>query len=597
MTTGDIERSERRLQGIPVSPGIAIGKLRVIARGFTAPESYEIEDSDIPHQKERFRYALEITREQIRTLYERIHAISGNKEAQIFEAHLLFLEDKMLISQVEKGIDDRKQNAEAVFYMVIQNYLEILRRVPDPYLRDKTADIEDICVRVLNNIEKQADPDADSEDEEEEEEEHLLITYDLAPSDTASMDTRKVLGFATEIGSNNSHTSILARSMGIPAVVSIDQAVLISRTLQLAILDGYKGILILDPAEETLEYYKTLQAKKKKAFHELEKLKDLPTETKDGFRITLAANVEFPHEFSAIRSVGADGIGLFRTEFFLLGGEHVPNEDEQARRYSELIKGCAPHRVIFRTLDAGGDKLTSEELEQAEPNPFLGWRGIRVSLSRPNMFKEQLRAILRASVHGPTGIMFPLVSGITEVRRAKKYVDECRAELKAKGIPYGEDVQVGIMVEVPSAAVIADILAKEVDFFSIGSNDLTQYTIAVDRVNHLVAKLFRTSHPAVIRLINQTIQASEAQGIWTGICGEVAADIRLLPLFVGMGAQELSVGVNVVPVIRYAIRALNFEECRAMVKKALLAPDSNTIMQLSKELAVKSYPTLFDQNN
>lgn len=594
MTTGEIERSERRLQGIPVSPGIAIGKLRVVARGFTAPESYEIEESDIPHQKERFRKSLIITSEQIRALYERIYAISGNKEAQIFEAHLLFLEDKMLISQVEKGIDQRKQNAEAVFYMVIQNYLEILRRVPDPYLRDKTADIEDICVRVLHNLEHQVDPDDEDEEEDEEDEEHLLITYDLAPSDTADMDTKKVLGFATEIGSNNSHTAILARSMGIPAVVGIDKVVLISQTLQWAILDGYKGFLILDPSEETLAYYRSLQAEKKKAFHELEKLRDLPTETLDGHKISLAANVEFPHEFGAIRSVGADGIGLFRTEFFLLGGDHIPNEEEQAERYSELVSGCAPHRVIFRTLDSGGDKLSSEDLEQPEPNPFLGWRGIRVSLSRPKMFKEQLKAILRASVHGPTGIMFPLVSGITEVRRAKKLLQECREELQEKGIPYGADLQVGIMVEVPSAAVIADILAKEVDFFSIGSNDLTQYTIAVDRVNHLVAKLFRTSHPAVIRLINQTIQASDTQGIWTGICGEVAADIRLLPLFVGMGAQELSVGVNVVPVIRYAIRALNFEECRDMVKLALQAPDSNTIMHLSKELAMKSYPSLFD---
>ncbi len=589
------ERPEKILQGIPVSPGIAIGRQKVTARGFSAPEAYSVDEEDLPREKERFRDSLERTKLQIKVLHDRINAISGKKEAQIFEAHLLFLEDRMVIEEVEREIDARKQNAESVFYNVIQNYLEVLRRVPDPYLREKTSDIEDLCVRVLKNIQSEQDEeDAAEEDHEEEEEEHILIAYDLSPSDTAGIDTKKVLGFATEIGSNNSHTSILARSMGLPAVVGINRVLFESRTLQNAILDGYKGLLILNPTSETLESYRRLQAEKERAFHELEALRDLPTETLDGYKVTLAANVEFPHEFESLRAVGAEGIGLFRTEFFLLGGPHIPGEEEQTQKYSELIKGCAPHRVIFRTLDSGGDKLPSEELEDTEPNPFLGWRGIRVSLSRPEMFKDQLKAILRASVHGPTGVMFPLVSGVTEVKRAKALLQECRHELEQKGIPYGADLLVGIMIEVPSAAVIADILAKEVDFFSIGTNDLTQYTIAVDRVNHLVAKLFRTSHPAVVRLINQTIRSSDEAGIWTSVCGEVAADIQLLPLLIGMGAQEFSVGVQVVPVIRYAIRSLNYEECREMVKKALQAPDSNTILKLSRDLALKSYPKLFN---
>lgn len=590
MTDSPSANPERILQGIPVSPGIAIADLRVIARGFSCPEAYPIPDNEIVHEKERFHAGLDRTKKQVQALYDRIFETVGKKEAQIFEAHMLFLEDQMLISSVETELEKRKQNIEAVFYAVIQNYLELLRRVPDPYLRDKVTDIEDISIRVLKNI---------SEEEpkeplfEEEANECIIVAYDLAPSDTATMDTASILGFATEIGSNNSHTSILARSMGIPAIVGVSGAVIESKNLQSAILDGYKGLLILDPSPETLEAYRRLQAEKIQAFQELATLKDLPTVTLDGKEFTLGANVEFPHEFESIKAVGAEGIGLFRTEFFLLNTETIPGEDEQATRYAELIQGCAPDRVIFRTLDAGGDKLPCEDLLEPEPNPFLGWRGIRVSLSRPTLFKDQLKAILRASVHGPVGVMFPMVSGITELKRAKQHWEDCKQELDAAGIPYGKDILIGVMIEVPSAAVIADILAKEVDFFSIGTNDLTQYTIAVDRVNHRVARLFRTSHPGVIRLINQTIRASDKAGIWTAICGEAAANIELLPLLIGMGAKELSVGVNVVPVIRYAIRSLNYEECRKMAEEALMAPDSNTILKLSRDLAVKSYPKLF----
>lgn len=582
---------EKRLQGIPVSPGIAIASLHVIARGFSVPETYLIEEGDVSREIERFHAGLEKTKTQVQELHDRIYSISGKKEAQIFEAHLLLLEDQMIIKEVEKEIATRKQNAEAVFYAVIQNYLEVLRRVPDSYLREKMTDIEDISVRVLKNISQNESGYTSFGSNISGN--CILVAYDLSPSDTASLNADQILGFATEIGSPNSHTSILARSMGIPAVVGIDRAVLESRTLQNAILDGFKGLLILDPTEETLKSYQVLQAEKLKAYRKLEQLKNEPTITKDGHRFTLGANVEFPHEFEAIKAAGAEGIGLFRTEFFLLHRDTMPDEEEQTKRYSELISGCAPHRVIFRTLDAGGDKLPCEELDEAEPNPFLGWRGIRVSLSRPEIFKTQLKAILRAAVHGPVGVMFPMVSGITEVRRAKKHWESCKRELDEAGIPYGKDIQIGVMIEVPSAAVIADILAKEVDFFSVGTNDLTQYTIAVDRVNHRVARLFRTSHPAVMRLIHQTIKASDKAGIWTGICGEAAGDIDLLPLLIGMGAKELSVGLNIVPVIRYAIRSLNYEECRLMVEKAMDAPDSNSLLALTRELAMKSYPLLY----
>ena len=580
---------EKRLAGVPVSPGICMGHLHLRARGSSSPDIYAIERHEVLSELARFHDALRLTAEQMNALRNRIAQVSGEKDAAIFDAHLLFLQDKVVLKQVEKELKERLQNIEYVFYAVVQNYLEGLRKVDDLYIRSRSSDLEDIMNRVLQNMKK------DDDEEENEAESHILVAFDLTPSDTAAMNSDTVLGFATEIGSAVSHTSILARSMGIPAVVDIKNVLLETKGLQYAILDGYSGLLILDPSDETIDSYRRLQMEKEKAYRALEAMRDLPTETLDGRLLRLAVNVEFPHEFEGINDVGAEGVGLFRTEFFLLGNHgKIPGEDEQTKGYAELVKGCYPHEVVFRTLDAGGDKLPTETLDTPEANPFLGWRGIRVSLSRPELFKIQLKAILRASVHGPTGIMFPMVSGLTEVLQSKALLRECMEELAAQGIPYGDDVKVGIMIEVPSAAMMADILAPEVDFFSIGTNDLTQYTLAVDRVNSHVAHMFRTTHPAVIRLIERSIQASRANGISTAICGEMAGDILLLPLLVGFGASELSVGVHLVPVIRYAIRNLNYEKCREMAELAINAPDSNTVFKLSSQLARESYPSLFE---
>lgn len=580
---------EKRLAGVPVSPGICMGYLRIQARGSSSPEVYSIGREDVLSELSRFHDALRLTGEQMSLLRDRIAQVSGERNAAIFDAHLLFLEDKVVLKQVEKELKARLQNIEYVFYAVVQNYLETMRQVNDPYIRSRSSDLEDIMNRVLQNMKK------DDDFEEEVGDAHILVAFDLTPSDTAAMNSDTVLGFATEVGSTVSHTSILARSMGIPAVVGIKNVLLETKGLQYGILDGYSGVLILDPSDETIDSYRRLQVEKEKAYKALEAMRDLPTETLDGHRLRLAVNVEFPHEVEGINDVGAEGVGLFRTEFFLLG-EHgeIPGEDEQAKGYAELVKGCYPHEVVFRTLDAGGDKLPSEELSVPEANPFLGWRGIRVSLSRPELFKTQLKAILRASVHGPTGIMFPMVSGLTEVLQSKALLRECMEELDAQNVPCGKDVRVGIMIEVPSAAMMADILAPEVDFFSIGTNDLTQYALAVDRVNSHVAHMFRTTHPAVIRLIDQSIRASRANGIPTAICGEMAGDILLLPLLVGLGARELSVGVHLVPVIRYAIRNLDYQKCREMADLAINAPDSNTVFKLSSQLARESYPSLFE---
>lgn len=576
---------ERRLKGVPVSPGIAVGVLRVEARGCPSPIVRSILPTEMESEWARFESALARTEEELHSLKARVEHLSGANEAAIFDAHLLFLRDRTVLSRLRKEMPKRMQNIDSVYYAVVQNFMEVMRHVDDPYLRSRVVDIEDVLQRVLKNMAPSETAPLCGDCTEP----CVLAAYDLTPSDTADLDPRKVQGFVTEAGSAVSHTAILARSLGMPAVVGVPNLLIDSRVGCKCILDGYSGCLILNPSEETEQHYRELQAEKERAYSALVDMKDLPAETTDGRRIRLAANVEFAHEYTAIQRSGAEGVGLFRTEFFLLGGGSLPDEEAQYLHYRKLVESCNPQEVIFRTLDSGGDKLPFEVLEEKEDNPFLGWRGIRVSLSRVEIFKEQLRAVLRASAHGKVGIMFPMVSGITEVKDVNALLDECRAELRERGQAYDENMRVGIMIEVPSAAMMADVLARHVDFFSIGTNDLTQYTIAVDRVNFRVASMFRPTHPGVIRLMHQTIAAGKP----TAVCGEMGGDINLVPLLVGLGVAELSVGAHLLPVVRYAIRHLNYKECRAMAEEALQAEDSYTIRNLSSDMAHRCYPDLF----
>jgi phosphotransferase system enzyme I (PtsI) len=576
-------------EGIPASPGIAIAPLHVIARGFSAPEVYEIEEADIPREQERFRQALEITKRQLVELQSRLEDLSGENESGIFEAHVMMLEDRAVTERVLAAIASRLQNAEYAFYAVMQNFLEAMRRIPDPYLRERTADIEDVAQRVLRNFSPEGDTRHQGPDDR-----HILVAYDLAPSDTASMNRRHVLGFATEQGSINSHTAILARAFGIPAVVGLEGAVIDVMALAPAILDGYTGKLILHPAPDTLERYIKLRDAKAQVRSSLEAKRGAATETIDGRAITVSANIEIVDELPLVKRSGAKGVGLYRTEFLLLNGEEMPDEKHQTEIYSRIAREMAPHSVIIRTLDAGGDKLPVEPLTEPEPNPFLGWRGIRVSLARPAMFREQIRAILRASANGKVAVMFPMISGLSEVWRGKEMVRRCMEELDKEGIPFDHEMPVGVMIEVPAAALCADLLAPEVDFFSIGTNDLIQYTVAADRVNPHVAELYRPTHPAVIRLIKRTIDAANDHGIWTGICGEMAGDIRLTPLLIGLGVEELSVGPQQVPGVGQAIRSLSYAECAAMSDEALRHSRSQGVLDLSLALARKHYGELLD---
>ena len=576
-------------EGIPASPGIAIAPVHVIARGFSAPEVYEIKEEDVEREQLRFKQAVEVTKRQLLELQSRLEDLSGDNESGIFEAHVMILEDKSVVDRVLQAIPRRLQNAEYAYYAIMQNFLEAMRRIPDPYLRERTADIEDVAQRVLRNFITDGKPRVLGP-----EDQHVLVAYDIAPSDTASMNRRHVLGFATEQGSVNSHTAILARAFGIPAVVGLDGAVIDIIALTPSILDGYTGKLILFPSPETLERYRNLSLAKERVRSSLDAMRGAATETTDGRALTVSANIEIVDELPPVKRSGAKGIGLYRTEFLLLNGEEMPDEKRQAEVYSKVAMEMAPHSVIIRTLDAGGDKLPVEPLTDPEPNPFLGWRGIRVSLARPAMFREQVRAVLRASAFGKVAIMFPMISGLSEVWRSKEMVRRCMDELESEGIPFDRGLPIGVMIEVPAAAICADLLAPEVDFFSIGTNDLIQYTVAADRVNPHVAELYRPTHPAVIRLIKRTIDAARDNGIWTGICGEMAGDIRLTPLLLGLGVEELSVGPQQVPRVGQAIRSLSYAGCAAMADEALRHTRSQGILDLSMELARQHYAELLD---
>jgi phosphotransferase system enzyme I (PtsI) len=411
-------------EGIPASPGIAIAPVHVVARGFTAPEVYQIAEDEVPREQDRFKEALEVTKRQLIELQSRLEDLAGDNESGIFEAHVMILEDRSVVDRVHNAIARRQQNAEYAFYAVMQNFLEAMRRIPDPYLRERTADIEDVAQRVLRNFSDEGDTRPQGPDDL-----HILVAYDLAPSDTASMNRRHVLGFATEQGSVNSHTAILARAFGIPAVVGLEGAVIDVMALAPAILDGYTGKLILHPTAETLERYKSLSDVKAKVRNSLEAMRGAATATADGRELTVSANIELVDDLPLVKHSGAKGIGLYRTEFLLLNGEEMPDEKRQTEVYTRVASEMRPHTVIIRTLDAGGDKLPVEPLTDPEPNPFLGWRGIRVSLARPAMFREQIRAVLRASAFGKVAVMFPMISGLSEVWRGKEMVRSCMDEL------------------------------------------------------------------------------------------------------------------------------------------------------------------------
>ena len=580
--------SERRFQGVGVSQGIAIAHAYVRGDVFIEPDKYSIDSSQKNEEIQRLKNALDETKKQIQNLKEQVRLASGaNKEDAIFDAHLLVLEDHEVLDKVKNIILNDGLNVEYAFYDIMGRYIRELKKINDRYLRERVVDIEDVMKRVLVNL------SSVEKAEQSATHDHILVIKELTPSDTAQIDHSLVKGFATEVGSYTSHAAIIARSLGLPAVVGIRGLSHQLHTGNTILIDGYEGLVILDPSAETLSNYKHLKKEKNKVLQKLQEARFEDPVTKDGRSITLSANIEFAYEALHAKENGAQGVGLFRTEFFYLNSKGLPDEDTQEQIYSKVSDNLAPDTLIIRTVDIGGDKIPSEDNE-IELNPFLGWRGIRISLDRPEMFKTQLRAILRSAHSSSIGIMFPMISTIYELRYAKQLLEEVECDLDNEGIPYGKPREVGAMIEVPSAALLSSKLAKEVDFFSVGTNDLVQYTLAVDRINENVSDLYQPANPAVIKLLDQTVRSGHDEGIWVGVCGEMASDLLLTPLLLGLGFDEFSVGSPQVPAVKYALRKLNYRECKEMAKEAIKCGDEEAVLNLCREIANSTYPEIIN---
>jgi phosphotransferase system enzyme I (PtsI) len=581
-------RQEIRFEGVGVSPGMACSKIHVVRDDLDDVVRYRIAPSQIPDEIGRFETALIQTRMQILEMQQRIAESIGAKDAAIFDAHLLVVEDRTLIDEVLRKLETDLCNVEWVFQEVATRYAETLNKIDDPYLRERALDIQDVTKRVIRNLQGKAPKTFLALSEQ-----HILIAHNLTPSDTASINRANVLGIATDVGSRTSHAAILARSLNIPAVVGLHDITAKLETGQHVLVDGSDGLLIIDPAPETVAHYAEIESRRAVVAAQLKELRTTRSTTRDGHHIVLSANIELPEDVEAVAANGAEGIGLYRTEFLYLNRTSLPTEHEQFETYRRVAERLRPDPLIIRTFDLGGDKLAPGTVDIAdELNPFLGWRAIRLCLEHIDIFKTQLRAILRASAVGNIKIMFPMISGLEELRRAKAVLAECKDELRRSGIPFGKEVEVGAMIEIPSAAICANALAPEVDFFSIGTNDLIQYTLAVDRVNEKLAHLYEPTHPAILRLLKMIAEAAHANHIWVGVCGEMAGDVALIPLLLGLGMDELSAGATLVPRVKRAVQSLAIPECRELVEETLKLNTASEILARCLELADKRYGDL-----
>ncbi len=583
-------KGEKVYRGIAVSAGVCRGKVIVLRRARHAIAKRDLPPAEVPAEVKRFEQSLVRTRQQITEIQRRVSQTMSSSEADIFDAHLLMLEDRVLIEEVIKIIREQKANADYAFHTASDRYIAVLEAVEDEYLRERAADLRDLTGRVLDNLLEVKD----QSDLRHLKEPCILVGHDLSPSMTAQLDKKFVLGFVTDIGGKTSHTAILSRSLDIPAVVGAQNISEELDTGDYALLDGYNGTVIVNPTDQTLFEYGQLAKIKASLGEKLLEVKHQPAVTLDGRTIHLSANIEDQHDVAAVTAHGAEGVGLFRTEFLFINRENLPSEEEQYEVYRGVAAALKPHSVIIRTLDIGGDKFASHLQLAQEMNPFLGWRAIRFCLAQPELFRAQLRAILRASAEGNVKMMYPMISGLDELLQANAFVEKCKAELRAENISFAENLEIGAMIEIPSAVLIADSLAKRVNFFSIGSNDLIQYTLAADRTNEKVSHLYEPTHPAILRLIKMTVDAAHANGIWAGVCGEIAGDPILAPLLVGLGVDELSAAPAVIDQVKYIIRRVKQEETRQLADFALACESPTTILARCMEFARQSAPSLFD---
>jgi phosphotransferase system enzyme I (PtsI) len=578
---------ETRLLGTPASPGVAIGPILVLRPDELVVRRRKIKPQDLPNEIIRLEQALVQTREQILEIKEELASKLGEHDAVIFDAHLLVVEDSTIIEAVKEQLWEKQYCVEYIYQTITKSFAKQMLAIDDSYLRERANDIVDVSKRVLRNL-----MGVQVGQIVQLETPSLIVAHDLTPSDTVTLDRKSVLGFITEVGSRTSHTAIMARSLNIPAIVGLRDALDKIESGSEALIDGHSGELILFPSETTKYTYGQQESKREKVNEGLEVLRETFAITSDQRRVIVSANMELAEDLPLVQENGAEGIGLYRTEVLYLNRVELPNEEEQTAAYQHVARAVKPNSVIIRTLDVGGDKVVTNLSVEPELNPFLGWRGIRFCLDQIDLFKTQLRAICRASVEGNVRVMFPMITEVQEVRRARALLREVQDSLRSEGVPLPEKMETGIMIEVPSAALTADALAKEVDFFSIGTNDLIQYTLAVDRVNERVANLYQPAHPAIVRLIQRVVEAAHSNNIWVGVCGEMAGDVLLTPMLLGLGVDELSTGAIFVPRIKSVIQRLSYADMQQLAQQLCANHTTEENVRALEELAQRVFPEL-----
>ncbi len=558
-------KGQLTIAGLAASPGLVMGKVTIVGDGVTNIPVRKLDSSQVESEIERFRHSLQETRRQFIELCDRLRDKLKKESAAIFDAHLLMIDDVTVIDRTITLVREKKIGAEQAYSMTVDSFIKVLGAVEnDSYLRARTADIRDVERRVLSNLMGLGDTSRIKLSEPS-----VLIAHDLTPSQTAQLDRKLVLGCATDVGGSTSHTAILSRSLEIPAVVGLGNISAQVVNGDQVIVDGYLGRVIVRPNSEQIDRFFARAKAFRKIEERLAELKDLPARTVDGTLVELSANIEFPSELDSVLSHGAKGVGLFRTEFLYLTRNDLPSEQEQYEAYSQVASRIAPDQVIIRTLDLGADKFSSQIQPFPDPNPYLGNRAIRICLKRKDIFRTQLRAIFRATAHGDVKILLPLVSAVEELKKAVAFVRRVRRELTDEGVAMAGNVQIGSMIEVPSAALLIEDFLPYVDFISIGTNDLIQYVMAVDRGNERVAHLYQPLNPAVIRLIGKVVAAARENNKWVGVCGEMAGDPYTALLLVGLGVDELSTSAAAIPRIKKVIRSISFEQARRIAEKVL----------------------------
>lgn len=563
------------ISGILASPGIAFGKALLLKEDEIVIDRKKISADKVDQEVERFLSGRAKASAQLEVIKTKAGETFGEEKEAIFEGHIMLLEDEELEQEIIALIKDKHMTADAAANEVIEGQATALEELDDEYLKERAADVRDIGKRLLRNILGLSIIDLSAIQDEV-----ILVAADLTPSETAQLNLKKVLGFITDAGGRTSHTSIMARSLELPAIVGTGSITAQVKNGDYLILDAVNNQVLVNPSNEQIEALRNLQAQVAEEKAELAKLKDLPAITLDGHQVEVCANIGTVRDVEGAERNGAEGVGLYRTEFLFMDRDALPTEEEQFAAYKAVAEACGSQAVIVRTMDIGGDKELPYMNFPKEENPFLGWRAVRIAMDRKEILRDQVRAILRASAFGKLRIMFPMIISVEEVRALKKEIEIYKQELRDEGKAFDESIEIGVMVETPAAATIARHLAKEVDFFSIGTNDLTQYTLAVDRGNDMISHLYQPMSPSVLNLIKQVIDASHAEGKWTGMCGELAGDERATLLLLGMGLDEFSMSAISIPRIKKIIRNTNFEDAKVLAEQALAQPTTDELMTL-----------------